>query len=99
MLAQLSDDIFGLLFITLFFAFAWWLCRLYELTYEDNIDRLPDWMQIWSKSFGKAQKPPGRFWRWLIGGLPLIANIGYLIPFYSHDTPFLIRLVLDRYPI
>lgn len=75
MLAQLSNDIFSSLFITLFFAFMWWIARLYEITYEGNIDRLPEWMQIWSKSLMMTQEPPGKSWRWLIVGLLLIADV------------------------
>jgi len=91
MLAQLPNDVFGLLLVTLFFAFAWWLGRLYELKYEDNIDRLPEWMQIWSNSLKMAKEPPRKTWRWLfLGGL-----LAYYV-FYNanfSEPLFLIRLV------
>lgn len=91
MLAQLLNNTVSLLIITLFFAFMWWIARLYEITYEGNIDRLPEWMQIWSKSLVMAKEPPGKSWRWLIVGLLLVLDVFYIVPF--HVTPLLIRLL------
>lgn len=90
MLAQLLNNTFSLLIITLFFGFIWWIARLYEITYEGNVDRLPKWMQIWSKSLVMAQEPPSKTWRWVIVGLLAVLDAFYIIPF--HDTPLSIRL-------
>jgi hypothetical protein len=92
MLDRLLNDTLILLIPTLFFAFLWWTARLYELAYEGNIDRLPEWMQNWSMSLKMAQEPPTRTWRWGLAGLLLIVYGIYIITF--HATPFLIRLFL-----
>ena len=47
---QLVNYTVGLLIITLFLEFLWWTARIYEITYEGNSDRLPEWMQTWSKT-------------------------------------------------
>ncbi len=91
MLDRLLNTTIDLLIPTLFFAFTWWIGRLYELTYEGNIDRLPGWMQVWSKSLVMAKKPAGKSWRWLPGGLLLAYYAVYNVT-YS-ETLFLIRLV------
>jgi hypothetical protein len=94
--AHLLDDIFGRLFITLFFASLWWSFRLHELVHEDKIDRFSDWMQIWSETWGLERRPPPnkRLWRWGQAGLFLVAQLVYLIPFYPHEAPFVFRLFL-----
>ncbi len=56
MLERLPNTTIDLLIPTLFFAFTWWIGRLYELTSEGNIARLPEWMQAWSKSLAMAKK-------------------------------------------
>ncbi len=95
--AQLPDDIFGRLLITLFFASLWWLTRLHEIIYEGNgYDRLPDWMRVVGQSWRMEKRPPPviKAWRWGQAGLFLIAHLAYLIPFYPHSTPFMLRLFL-----
>jgi len=95
--AQLLNDIFGRLFITLFFALLWWTARLHEIIYEGESDnRLPDWMRVVGQSWGMEKRPPSviKAWRWGQIGLFLIVNLVYVIPFYPHTTPFLIRLLL-----
>jgi hypothetical protein len=92
MLAQLLNDIFSMLIITLFLAFLWWTVRLHEITGEGNIDRLSEWMQVWNKVLPISREPPGKLWRWVIMGLLLTAYAFYVVPF--HVTPFLARLFI-----
>ena len=91
MLDRLLNTTIELLIPTIFFAFIWWIGRLYELTYEGNIDRLPAWMQEWSNSFGMAKKPAGKYWRWWPGGLFLAYYAFYDVA--RSDIPFVIRLL------
>jgi len=90
MLTQLLNNAASLLIIALFLAFLWWTGRLYEITYEGKIDRLPEWMQTWSKTLKMTQEPPGRAWRWILAGLLIVLDLFYLVTL--HASPFLIRL-------
>ncbi len=92
MLDRLLNDTLILFIPTLFLAFLWWTARLYELKYEDSVDRLPEWMQIWSNSLKIAKEPPRKTWRWGLAGLLLIVYGYYVVTVDA--TPFLIRLSL-----
>ena len=87
---RLLNDILILLIPTLFLAFLWWTARLYELKYEDNVDRLPEWMQIWGSPLKIAKEPSRKTWRWGLVGLLQIVYVIYIVTFDT--TPFLIRL-------
>jgi hypothetical protein len=91
MLDQLIPDTILLLIAALFVAFVWWIARLYEITYEGNVERLPRWMQAWGKTLVVAQEPPGKAWRWVLIGLFIVYYAFYLVTF--DGTPLLVRLV------
>ncbi len=91
MLDRLIPDIILLLIAALFLAFIWWIARLYEMTYEGNVERLPDWMRAWSRTLLMAEQPPGKAWRWVLIGLLIVCYAFYIITF--DVTPLLVRLV------
>jgi len=91
MLDRLPNDIVTLLIPTLFLAFAWWTGRLGEVKYENNLARLPKWMQLWSNLVG-MESGSTKTVHWTFVGLLLIVYVIYIVTFDT--TPFLIRLFL-----
>ena len=92
MLDRLLNDTLGLLIPTLFVAFVWWTGRLSEVKYENNLDRLPKWMQVWSNLLEMMSEPPKKTASWTFVGLLLIVYVIYIVTFDA--TPLLIRLFL-----
>ncbi len=90
MLDRLIPDTILLLIAALFLAFLWWSARVYEITYEGHVDRLPKWMQAWSRISLRAKEPPGKAWRGVFVGLLLVYDAIYVVIF--EGTPLLVKL-------
>jgi hypothetical protein len=92
MLEQIVSDILVLLIPTLWIAFLLLTIRLIEIYVEGHDDRLPSWIQGWSRKLPSATRPPSRMWRWLFAVLLIPVYIIYIVTFDA--TPLLIRFLI-----